>query len=336
MATQMIPFEYLALAKESALAHGTAVTPPSHYTNLNGTVVPQKEYYEPEETSGLLAPRTRTKVTRKWATFNGEGPLDLYTLPLFLHGIAKGGTITPVKPEEATLTRIWTFKPSMNADNLDTFTFYFGDPNMPKVLQSAYGIFETLTISNDATSTDGATISIDGVGKFPVQVNPPTMPSALFGPLLIGLNMDVYIDTVSAIGTTKMVNKIISVEHTIDGALQPVYRAAGAAAAPTYGKHSLRKRGMTTSIVMEVDGLTEYALTEADNVQAKVRVVHNGPLIEETYYSSVTVDTYGQLRLSDWGDESNMRTMQIDILSEYNADAGTDWQIIVQNDRATL
>lgn len=334
MTTQMIPFEYLALAKEAT--HGTAVTPPTHYANLFGTIVPQKEYYEPEESRGILAARTRTKVTRKWGTFSGEGPLDLYLLPVFLHGIVKGGTITPTTPDGAEDARLWTFKPTMNADNLDTFTMYFGDPNMTHMFQGAYGMIQNLSISNDATSTDGATISIDGITKWPSRVTPPTAPTALIGPLVVGLNMALYLDTTGDYGTTLVAGKLISVDHAIEGALDAKYRAAGPGAVPTYTGHSINKRGMVTTVTIELNGFTELALFEADDVPVKCRVVHNGPLIEDALYHNVTVDTFGQLRLTDFGDESNTRTATFEIHSEYDSALGADWQVVVQNDRATL
>jgi hypothetical protein len=84
-----IPFEYLLAALE--VAAGTPVDPPTRHLNLLGTISPMRARYRPEEARGTLAQYYRSQTVRQWSEFSGEGGLDVYTLPLLLNTIVKGG-----------------------------------------------------------------------------------------------------------------------------------------------------------------------------------------------------------------------------------------------------
>lgn len=91
-----LAFERLLAGLEAA--RGTEVDPPTRWLYLNGTVSPRKTRYRPVEQTGMLAEYHRSTDVRRWSEFEGEGSLDVYTLPMLLNSIVKGGVAAPVHP----------------------------------------------------------------------------------------------------------------------------------------------------------------------------------------------------------------------------------------------
>lgn len=161
-----ISFELLALALEAA--RGTAVTPPTHYANLEGLIKPQAEYYEPVESRGELEETHRSVMVRNWAEWEGKGPLDVDLLPVFLNMLVQGGITVPTStPAGATNSRLWAFVPTLTSDDLETATFYWGDPNV-QIFRGAFGYPDEMKLSVDASGTDGAAMELSGMTQFPV------------------------------------------------------------------------------------------------------------------------------------------------------------------------
>lgn len=333
-----LAFEVLALALESTA--GTAVAAPTSFFNLSGTVSPRKEYFEPDDASGLLAAVTRSKVVRKWSEWSADGGLDTDVLPVLLEMFVKGG-VSPTQPGTAASAYQWDYTPTMNADDLKTATIWFGDPNLSDILQAAYGIPGSLTISNDASTTDGASLSLAGMANFPSKVSAPTLPARAFVEGIAGLDMQVYLDTASPIGTTEVAGRVVSAEHSLEAAVQPKYIATGPGGSKTFTRTGRGKRRMVTRVTMELIDYTEYDVFASDDTVARLRVIHNGGFIEndgtDDYYHAVQVDTYGQLRFADWGDlEGTNRTVTFEVQSQYDATAGADWAIQVTNELSAL
>lgn len=333
-----IPFESMAMAIEAT--PGTPIAAPTSYMNLFGTLDPTIEYYEPEESSGLLALRMRTKQVRKYGQWNANGPLDPNTLIEFLQLIAKGGANTPTQPTNGVLTYDWDYTPTMDSDDLDFATIFFGDPNMTHIFQGSYGWIDQMTIASDASGVDGATLALTGMTQFPVKLTPPTYPTQAFAPLIAGINMELYLDTSSPIGTTAVTGRVVSAQHVLTSGISAKYIAAGQTADITYSRHGRGKRGMVTTVVMEVPDWTQYDIAVLSDTVAKLRVVHNGALIESVtpdYYYHIMVDTYGQLRFTGWGElEGTNRTATFEVHSEYDATLGADWRIEVRNTASAL
>ncbi len=91
-----IPFEYMLIALESPV--GTPIDPPTHYLQLAGKVTPKITRYRPAESSGTLAEYTRSQAVRKWSEFEAAGGADVYSLPLVLNTLIKGGVSAPTHP----------------------------------------------------------------------------------------------------------------------------------------------------------------------------------------------------------------------------------------------
>ena len=333
-----IPFEYMALAVPESVA-GTPESAPLSYFNLAGKLKPERTLYKPEEQSGTLAKYMRSLVTRRWGTFDADGGLDPNILPQFLELIAKGG-VTAVQPALGVLTYDWDYAPTMDSDDLVTATLWYGDPNMTQIQQGAFGIIDELQIAGDASGTDGVTISLSGMSTSPVKVTPPTAPTRASAPLMAALRMQLFLDTSSAIGTTEITGKVVSAQHSFVSGRKPRFVAVGPTGGLTYSKVGRETRNIVARVEVEFDDFDEYDLFAADDVPVKMRVIYNGGLIESVtpdYYYGVTVDAYGQLELTDYGDnEGVVRTLVFEIETEFETAAAADWAISVRNTLATL
>jgi hypothetical protein len=339
LASQELAFEYLALALETT--RGTAVTPPTHLLPFMGTVTPTNEIYRPEESRGTLARNYRSKVVRKGAEWEGEGGLDPNYAPLIFNMVTKAVT-APTTPTNGVLTRLWTFVPTLNADNLKSATLYFGDPNMTSVMQAAYAMAEELNISADASGTDGVTWTINGKAQFPTMVSSPTLPAQTIGSLLMPGAMQMWLDTSSALGTTAVTGRLISTDWTIPTGVSFKHRAVGPTGGLGFGATGRGKREATASVVVEFNDAAiaaEYAHFAAGTT-VKLRVRLNGDLIESVtpdYYEYVQLDIVGTLSDLEWGDlEGTNRTLGLTVTSQYDATLAADYALYVQNTKTAL
>lgn len=334
-----LAFEALSFALEAT--PGTAESAPTSYMNLFGQLIPRETIYQPDESTGLLEAYMRQEVTRKWGEFSGDGPLDTDLLPMFLEMIVKGG-VTPSQPGSTTSTYQWVYTPTMTADDLEFATIFWGDPNMTHILQGAYGMLTNLTIASDASGTDGATLSIAGMTQAPVKLaNPVTMPTQAFSPLVASVKMQAYLDTSSAIGTTALVQRVVSAEHVLDSGITQKFVGDGPDADLSYSRHGRGKRSLITRMVAEMRDFTEYDVAQLQNTPAKLRIVHNGAFIEndgsDDYYHALQVDTYGKLHLTDYGElEGTNRTVAFEIVSAYDSTLGAGWSMTVLNEASAL
>lgn len=337
MAAWEVAFEAFSGALESV--HGTAIAAPTHRFNLLGTITPEQPRSRRSRSDGTLAEFYTSVITRKGAPWEAEGDLDVNTLPFWLECCVKGAATIAI-PSGGTNARTHTYTPTMTSDDLKSFTGFWGDPNWgasAKILQSAYAMVDSLTITNDAGSEDGATMTLSGRGKFPVQLTPPAQPAFVVGGLIVGQRMDLWMDTSSAIGTTAITGRLVSAEHTLATGLSYKHLAGGTASDLSFTRHGRGKRHLETRIVMELADVTQYDLFVAGTV-VKTRVRHNGgTVIEGTLYPYVQVDTYGPLDQLEWDTlEDTNRTVAFTIMSEYDATLGADFSIVVQNALTTV
>lgn len=253
-----------------------------------------------------------------------------------------GGTGAEVtQPPDAVLTHLWVFAPTMNADDLQALTLWWGDPNW-QTFQAAYCMPDELTISADASGTDGVTLSLSGQGRFPAKVAKPVIPAIVAPPLLMPAAMQVWIDSTNAIGTTEVLGRVLSAEVTLPLNGSRKWLAAGPTGGLDFQAMGRGKRHMELRLTVELPDLTQYEQWVAQ-ASLKARLRLNGPAIETvgavpvTYYHYVEVDCYGPFDGLEWGEfESTNRTAELTILSEYNEDAGYDWCVRVQNDSGSL
>jgi hypothetical protein len=329
-----LAFEYMCLALEGTGTKGTVVDPPTHFLNMAGTITPKAQLYRPLESSGLLAEFTRSKIVKEWTEWQGAGPADVYTLPLLLEMAVKGGG-TKATPAGATNSRTWTYSPTQNADDLLSATMYFGDPNV-QAFQAPYCMCDEIVISANAAAADAVTMSAKGQGRAFAKDAPNSLPTRLTAPLLAATDLQLYIDTSSAIGSTEITGRVVSADITIPSGVAYKWLGSGPTGGTNFTRHGRKKRHVTLKVVFELLDMTQYDLWKAASV-LKTRLKLNGPIIETTFRHYIQFDVYGPFADLAWGElEGANRTIELTIQSEYNATATTDFSIVVQNDRDTL
>lgn len=327
-----IAFEYLAAALETT--RGTAIAAPTHYLNMSGMLKPTQSYFRPAESRGLLAEYTRSALVREGSEFEADGGLDTDLLPFILSMIVRGG-VTPTTPGGGTTTRLWTFAPSMTSDLLKSATFWSGDPGT-QIYKAPFVMADELTIAADASSEDGATMSLSGWGNAFATTSAPTLPGQTLGPLMSGLNMQLWIDTASAIGTTEITGRLVKAEATIPSGAEARYTAAGPTASKSFTKVGAGRRHAELTIELELADNVQMALALA-GTKGKTRLRINGPLIEGVLYNFVEIDIYGPLNFDDFGENGDTgRTLGLKVLSEYDSTAGYDFAVKVQNAKTTI
>jgi hypothetical protein len=254
--------------------------------------------------------------------------------------LAGGESDYVTTPADAVLTRLWTFEPTMDSDDLQALTLYWGDPNV-QAFQAAYCQIDSLTFGGDASGEDGVTMAASGLGKFPSKTGPDSVPAMLDAPLMAPGDMQVWIDSgVDAIGDTPIEGRVVSAEVTIPSGIVRKWLAAGPASDLGFTRHGRGRRHIEARLVLELEDMDQYDLIVAHE-SLKTRLRWNGPEIETeggtTFYHYCEVDIYGPADTMEWGEnQGTNRTIQMTILSEYDADAGYDFAVKVQSDRDTL
>jgi len=302
---------------------------------MDGQLTPEDDWYEDETNVGTAAGLNRSEKIHTRTTLSAEGALDVWTLPVLLN-MALAPVTTPTTPGGGTLSRLWTFTRNVTSDTVKSGTFYWGDPNS-KYYQAAYGMITQLNIAADASGTDNATQSFDAVAQTLTPLaSVPTLPSNAVSPLVLGARMQLWIDTSSAIGTTEITGRVVSVDATIPTIIgNPKYVAVGPSAGITYARFGKQKA--VPEMTVQVDKVDEVQLNNYLTTQdVKVRVRLNGPLIETTLYNYVQIDMYGKFRFDSWQDLEGNRTVSLIVRGEYNPTPASDVVVYVQNNKTSL
>lgn len=336
-----IGFERLHGVLEST--RGTAINTPTHSFNIKGIITPAKSYAEPKESRGKLRTRYRQKVARNGAAWTGQGPVEVNYFAWWLNMFVKGGVTSPSTPSGATLSRLWEFVPTQTADDVKSSTLIY-DWDIQS-LQSDFCLGRELTFTNDANAeTDAAVMMVNGIGGFPSKVSTPSPATNLAGDILVGQQMQGWLDTSSAIGTTPLTNRLIKVEHKITTGAEPKYAGGGPASSLDYydaGRNPDAIR-LVTKIALETPDTTEYDHFAAADI-VKLRIRHNGDLIETTagpvdWYNYVEFDTYGVLKFDSWGENAGgaNRIANFTVESIEDSTLASDFRVAVQNARTSL
>jgi hypothetical protein len=235
---------------------------------------------------------------------------------------------------------IWDFAPNMTADDLNSMSIYWGDPNI-QALVATYCMLDDMTMSGDASGTDGVTLSVSGQGRFMAKTPPGVVPSMLNAPLLMPSAMQLWIDT-AVIGTTAVTGRVVSAEFTVPSGISYKWLAAGVAGDLQFQLIGRGKRHAEMKLVFEVPDMVQYDQWVAGTT-LKVKLRFNGAQINTSgvgltpAYYYVDCDIYGPLSDLAWGEnEGTNRTVEMTILSEYDTTFLADWAVHVQSNMATL
>lgn len=326
-----LAFEALLGVHEAT--RGTAVTPPTHYVPLVGMISPTPEWYEPSESRGTLFRRYRQQKIRENSEWTAEGGADPKYLPWFLSMSTGVGVIAT--PGGGTNARTHTYKPAGATDTIKTSTLYFGDPNI-QFWQAKHAFLNNLTITADASGSDGVQLSVAGLANAMTEVSAPTLPAQNIGSLLMPSTLQLWIDTASVIGTTEITGRVISADFRLAPNIVGKPIATGPAGSLSYSRIGRGRPDPSCSFQLEVPDTTQMDQALA-STSVKVRTRVSGDLIEGVLYNYVQWDCYGKLKFDGWGELGNTnRTAKFRIDSIYDATLGADYQLVVQNDSATL
>lgn len=321
-----LAFERFGYALESA--RGTAESVPTRALPLTGIIEPNQDIWVPDLKTGTLAKNYETAVVAQGAAWSADGPCDVNTLPDLLQMALKGG-VSATTPVGGTDARNWLFVPDLTSDTLKTATMWWGDPTVQR-FQSAFCTVDELTLKNNASGKDGLTMSVKGMGLFP-ETTSDTIPDILSFPLFPAIQMQLWLDTSSAIATTAITGRVISAEATIPTGVSYKRLATGLSGNLGFSAIGRGKRSLKIKLVFEFADLAQYNLW-INQSTVKARVQFNGPLIEGALRYFVRLDLYGIVNAFKYGDfENTNRTLELDFESKYNATFGNDFSVLVQN-----
>jgi hypothetical protein len=140
-----IPFEYMLIALESPV--GTPIDPPTHYLQLAGKVTPKITRYRPAESDGTLAEYGRSQAVRKWSEFEAAGGADVYSLPLVLNTLIKGGVSAPTHPVNGVVGILDLYANVADAETvtINAKTYEFDVINTDSTIDTAGGSWNNVT-----------------------------------------------------------------------------------------------------------------------------------------------------------------------------------------------
>lgn len=333
-----LAFEALYAALEAT--RGTPVDPPTRWLPFSGTLTPMRSRYVPEETTGVLAARRRTKSVRRWSELDASGPFDVMAAPFILN-MVQGAVTTPSTPDGGTDSRLWTFPRVMASDTLKAATVYGGDPNIQQ-FQAAYMMATEYKLTGDASAEDGGVEnSLKATGRFPAKEAANSLPSQSFSDLLIPGMSQVWIDTGSdAIGTTEFTGaELTAFDLTVPTGVTPKWAAAGPTAGMDFARIGREKTSPSQVLTFEMPNTTIYDLFGSNDgdTLCKVRVRVNGGIIEGSLRYYVQWDMVAPLEELSWTEiQTTNRGMQLTMNGQYDATAATDLTIYVQNTLTAL
>lgn len=333
MPTRELAFERMGLAIEAT--RGTAITNPTHYLPVSGTLDPEFEVYIPSESRGVLNDAPRHKIIKKWSTWSADAfGLDVNYAPFLFNG-ALAPVSAPTTPGGATTARLWTFTRVMSADTLKTYTIWWDEPNIGAD-RAPFGMIDSWRVTSDGTGNEAATMEVSGFAQDASAVSTPTFPAIALGSMVTPMDMQGWCDTTSAIGTTALTNSLLAFDVGVSGGRSQKFYPAGPASSRTYSAVGVKKNRPTGSATFEYS--PALAATLRGDSLIKLRVRMNGALIEAALYEYVEFDVWAiptGIDYGDWADGTN-RTIVLTFDGAYDATAGTDLVARVQNAKTTL
>ena len=205
--------------------------------------------------------------------------------------------------------------------------------------------YEVANATADTFELDGIDGSAFGVFTFDDDaywiLEPPTYPAQSLGELISPLDVQVWIDSASNIGTSEVVGKVVKVSHTVPTGLQEKFLPVGPGGGRTYSRVDPGKVEPSMSLAMEVDDPIHYNLFREGRL-VKVRTRYNGPVLETVsgvafrYY--VEVDMVGKLEdLSLDENEGVNRLFSFSLNGQKHSELGnSDFRLRVQTNVTSL
>lgn len=252
-----------------------------------------------------------------------------------------GASATAVVSTTGTLAYLWEWVRAMTSDTLKSGTLYWGDPGNA-VYKAAFAMLTELSLSGDASSTDGVTMSAKGIANTATELTGgsiPAMPSISVSPLLVPMATQVWMETstTNPFGTTAVTGRVISAEVTIPTGVEPKYVAVGPSGGLTFSRVGRKKARPEIKLSLELVDTTQTALFLAGTtVKLRVRF-NNRTAIESTSYPFVEFDIQGKLRDLSWTDlEGTNRAVEFTVMGVYSTQIASDLRARIQSATGTL
>lgn len=334
-----IPFEYLLAATETT--RGTAIAAPTRHLAVPGMITPKQDISFPDESRGTLVRNYRSQQNRRWVEWETEDTeIDLNSIHWWMSLFVRGG-ITSTLVE--TGVRLWTFTPTITADDLASATMWWGDPNI-QIWRAAFCMGDELTITADGSGTEGTKFNASGMGRQEAEVAAPTVPAFGTSLNITPQYMDVWLEPngTNAYGTTLITSRVISVEHRIPTEMRYKFGPVGVVSGGdplTFRRVGRDKRFIETTIEMEVPDSAQYdTWDDLLGQPVRIRCRHNtAELIGATQRGFLQIDQRGPLTELEWGEYEDVnRTIRFTIPSMIDTGLGADFQVQVQNTTTTL
>jgi hypothetical protein len=319
--------------------HGTAVAATKMIPIVQGPLPVDRKVTElpydigvNAQVTGRLQQGVLVQDTLSW----DQGAFQL--LPYLLSGGLKGN-ITPVEQTPDQDDYLWTFAPSLTADNaLDSFTLERGD-NVQAV-KHAYAMFKRIHISGQVNQ-DGGESAVKLEADYFAQQNVNGAFTAALVPLsmtyMSAKLMNVYLDSAWAdLGDTALEGLLRSFDLDI---LPGAYPDFNGGSTETYKSHEQGPLSAMLTLTLK-RGVTTEALRAAINEMRFARVELLGPVIGTGEAHSAVFDLAGYVEdvvamaSNDRQKSSNLDTLVLH--GQYDATSGKLLEAAVTTNVASL
>lgn len=336
-------FRKIISGKEST--RGTAVT---GKTILHGgfQASPEVTWHRPTDERGSLAEFKRAVATAHQCTARFQGDALYDELQIWLSMCLKGG-ISPTTPTNGSLTRLWTFTPSLTSANTqDAFTFEFGDPDQN--WKMPFGVCRGLEFG--LSMGEVVSLSADIIGQFPAKMSGFSVASvSAENDDIREVRMDsakIYINsTWGTLGNTGFLSSLAGGSISLNSGLTPVRYASGLSSGLANWSTVIEQRRHSTmdldlivsdamitqaydALVAGTDRAIRIQFTESDN---SIETVSGG------YAHELTINMFGRfdgpITLLDTRDGENMFRVS---LVTHEDDSGNEMSVTLRNDIPAL
>ena len=172
-------------------------------------------------------------------------------------------------------------------------------------------------------------------------LEPPTYPAQSLGDVVSPLDIQVWIDSSSNIGTTLVEGKVVKVSHTIPSGLQEKFLPTGPGGGRTYSRIDPGKVEPSMTLAMEVDDPIHYNMFREGRL-VKVRTRYNGGGIETGsggtvphYFPNGMIGKLEDLSLDE--NEGVNRLFAFSLMGQKHSELGnSDVKLYVQTNVASL
>ncbi len=291
----------------------------------------EDEWYNPQDTLGVLSKNQRAEVILNQTAIKYSGPAYFEQMLWWLSSCVIGG-IAATNP--AANIDLWTYTPNLTASNVPTtYTIEFG--NNAKAWRVAYAFARSLTLK--IAPKEPVMVDVDLVARGIAEnafTGSLTMVTGLEAP--ISTKAQIYSDANwAALGTTVMNSLLVNGEITVPG-FAPLHMADGVSTFSRFGDQGRAVTGKLTLLYDATNADAEFDAYRA-GTRRYIRIKVLGSVINTTYYKTLQLDMalkwtkFNVLR--EWEGQS---VVEAEFVTEYDTTGTKEFEISVQNALTTV